>query len=131
MSRITWVGVGPGIEVVSDLLNFSGTVSATDPALVIPMSALLSGGLNSALSMQQVEKVVLALHRQISTFTKAAANLNDSLMEVDAPTVGTTSRANTANVQGSFRTLDYAVSFYKPDAITSEFDPDNLDIATP
>jgi hypothetical protein len=131
MARITWSSIGADIEVVTDTLDITATVSATAPALIIPMSALAPGGLDTVASMQQVEKVLLALHRQISTFTKAAANLNDSLMEVDSPTVGTTSRVNTANVQGSFRTLDYAVSFYKPDAITSEFDPDNLDIATP
>jgi hypothetical protein len=131
MARITWANIGPGIEVVTDPLNITATISSTAPALIIPMDALASGGLDVAASMSEVEKVMLAIHKRLKAWTKADANLNDSLIEVDAPTVGNTNRTSTTGVKGDFRTLDYAVSFYKPDAITSEFDPDKLDIPTP
>lgn len=130
MPRINWSNIGA--EVVTDPLNITADVSSTEPAIVIPMSALASGGLDSAESMDEVEKVMLAIFRQIKTFTKAEANLNDSFMEIDDPTIGgTTQRANTIGITSNFRTLDYAVSFYKPDAITVEFDPDNLTLSTP
>lgn len=124
MARIQWTDIGTGIQVFTDLNTVTETIDATNPALVISLAALNGGGLDQPASMNEVEKVLLAIVRKVQNHTTAEANRDDSLLEIDEPRFGSTQR-DSAN----FRTMDYAMTFYKPDSITTAFDPDKLDVS--
>ena len=73
MARISWSDLGTGIELATSTTAIAATISPTQPAIVIPMSALLAAGLNDVGSMDEPEKVLLAILKKVQAFSSAAA----------------------------------------------------------
>jgi hypothetical protein len=113
---------GTKAQVVSDLLDVTETISATNPALVIPMNGLSASGLNQVASMSKSEKVLLAL-LITSTAWYRADNTEEPIAEASAVRESTQTRRG-----GSFRGYAYEYTFFKPQPATPVVDPDLVDV---
>jgi hypothetical protein len=111
---------GTGSQVVTDVADITATISATNPALVIPMSALTSTGLSVAASMSLPDPVFFALFKKVYLFSRADVD-EKTFVEVSEPSL------NLATRDGKFmETLDYRISAYRLRSQNIDFDPDQL-----
>jgi hypothetical protein len=111
---------GIGAQVVTDPLDITATLSATNPALVIPMSALADVGLSVALSMSLPDPVFFAIFKKVYRFSRADID-EKTFVEVSEPSL------NLATRDGKFmETLDYRISAYRLRSQNIDFDPDQL-----
>jgi hypothetical protein len=111
---------GPGSQVVTDVADITATISATNPAIVIPMSALASTGLSVPASMSLPDPVFFALLKKVHVFSRADVD-EKTFLEVSEPTL------NLATRDGKFvEALDYRISAYRNRSQTVDFDPDQL-----
>jgi hypothetical protein len=112
---------GTGAAVVSDPLDLTG-VTAANPALVIPFSALSAGNLDVLSSMQDPEKVITAL---MSMFTAwyLGDSTEDPLIEAAAVREATQSRRNQR-----MRSYAFELTVFKPLPASPTIDPDTLDV---
>jgi hypothetical protein len=114
---------GTGSKVVTDILDFTLAISAQNPALVIPMSALLDVGLSDPTSMNLADPVFFALFKKVYRFSRADVD-EKTFVEVSEPSL------NLATRDGKFmETLDYRISAYRLRSQVIDFDPDHLNPA--
>ncbi len=113
---------GTGTTVISDPLDVPVTVSATNPALVIPFTALNAGLLNVVASMTDPEKVLVAL-MNIITAWYLSDNTEDPIIEATAVREATQTRRNQR-----MRSYSFELTAYRPLPTSPTIDPDTLDV---
>ena len=109
--------------VIDDPLDVPATVSETNPALVIPMSALSVGLLNNPASMSDGEKVLVALLNQVTAWYRGD-NTEDPLLEASEIREATQTRRNARH-----RSYSYEITAFQPLPATPTIDPDTIDQA--
>jgi hypothetical protein len=113
---------GTGTILVDDVTDFPATVTAANPALLIPMSALGAGLLNVVASMSDSEKVLAAL-MNIVTAWYLSDNTEDPIFEATAVREATQTRRNQR-----MRSYSYELTAYRPLPTSPTIDPDTLDV---
>lgn len=112
---------GTGAAVVSDPLTLD-TITAANPALVIPFSALAGGNLNVLTSMADGEKMITAI-LNIATAWYVSDSTEDPLIEASVIREATQTRRNQR-----MRSYAYELTVFKPLPASPTIDPDTLDI---
>lgn len=113
---------GPGSQVVTDVLDITAEISATNPAIVIPLSALASTGLSDVASMMLPDPVFFAIFKKVYLFSRTDVD-EKTFVEISEPSL------NLATRDGKFvETLDYRVSAYRLRSQSIDFDPDQLTV---
>jgi hypothetical protein len=113
---------GTGAIVITDPLDVPTSVSATNPALVIPYTALNAGLLNVVASMLDPEKVLVAL-MNIITAWYLSDNTEDPIIEATAVREATQTRRNQR-----MRSYSFELTAYRPLPTSPTIDPDTLDV---
>jgi hypothetical protein len=111
---------GPGSQVVVDTADITATISPTNPALVIPMSALASTGLSVVASMSLPDPVFFAIFKKVYSFSRADVD-EKTYLEVSEPALNLTSRDGKV-----VESLDYRISAFRNRSQVIDFDPDQL-----
>jgi hypothetical protein len=113
---------GTGAVVITDPLDVPVTVSATNPALVIPMTALTAGLLSVVASMSDPEKVFIAI-LNIATAWYRSDNTEDPIIEAADIRESNITRRNQRH-----RGFAYEFTAHQPLAATPTVDPDTIDV---
>jgi hypothetical protein len=113
---------GVGTAVISDPLDISPAISATNPALVIPYTALNAGLLSVVDSMSDPEKILVAMLNMITEWYQTD-NTEDPIFEATAIREATQTRRNQR-----MRSYSYELTAYRPLPTTPTIDPDTIDI---
>jgi hypothetical protein len=113
---------GVGTVVITDPLDVPDTISAANPALVIPYTALNAGLLNVIASMSDPEKILVALLNIITSWYQTD-NTEDPIFEATAVREATQTRRNQR-----MRSYAYELTAYRPLPTTPTIDPDTIDV---
>lgn len=111
---------GPGSKVVSDLAEFTETISAQNPVLMIPMSALLATGLSDPESMGKPDPVFFAVFKRVHAASRADVD-EKTYLEVSEPSLNLTARDGKV-----MESLDYRITAFRNRSQVIDFDPDQL-----
>jgi hypothetical protein len=125
MAKPTIIQVfGETAKVISDPLDpVMDTITAANPALIIPLSALTPIGLlNVAASMLDPEKVLTAI-MNISTAWYRGDNTEDPLIEASDIRESTITRRNQ-----KMRAYAFEYTVHKPLPSSPTIDPDTIDV---
>jgi hypothetical protein len=114
---------GPGTIVIDDEADVPASISATNPALLIPFTALNEGLLNQISSLGDPEKIFTALMNIASTWY-LSDNTEDPLIEATAVREATQTRR-----QQRMRSYSFEFTAYRPLPASPVIDPDTLDIS--
>jgi hypothetical protein len=111
---------GTAAQVVTDLSSVTATISASNPALVIPFSGLNATGLTEVASMAYADPLALAILKLIHIFTKSDVDELTSIEILD-PTLNLGTRGGKV-----VEVMDYRLSAYRARSQVVDFDPDQL-----
>jgi hypothetical protein len=113
---------GTGALLIDDATDVPATVTAANPAILIPMSALSAGLLTVITSMADPEKVFIAI-LNIATAWYRNDNTEDPIIEAADIRESNITRRNQRH-----RGFAYEFTAHQPLAATPTVDPDLIDV---
>jgi hypothetical protein len=113
---------GVGASLIDDAADVPATVTAANPAILIPMSALSAGLLTAVESMTDPEKVLIAL-LNIATTWYRSDNTEDPIIEAAEIRESNITRRNQRH-----RGFAYEFTAHQPLPASPTVDPDTIDL---
>jgi hypothetical protein len=113
---------GVGTSLIDDAADVPATVTAANPAILIPMSALAGGLLTSVESMADPEKVLIAILNMVTTWYRND-NTEDPIIEAAEIRESNITRRNQRH-----RGFAYEFTAHQPLPASPTVDPDTIDL---
>lgn len=123
MAKPTLIQIfGAGTQVIDDATDVPATITAANPALLIPMSALSAGLLTVVDSMSDPEKVLIAVLNMATAWYRSD-NTEDPIIEAAEVRESNITRRNQRH-----RGFAYEFTAHQPLPATPTVDPDTIDL---
>jgi hypothetical protein len=113
---------GVGTLLIDDATDVPASITAANPALLIPMTGLAAGLLTAVESMADPEKVLIALLNQATAWYRSD-NTEDPIIEAAEVRESNITRRNQRH-----RGFAYEFTAHQPLPATPTVDPDTIDL---